>query len=254
MNENGAMEIERGTGRPGLVRRLYEWVIHWASTPMAVPALAILAVAEASFFPIPPDVLLIAMALALPKRSFWYATVASVASVAGGLIGYGIGVGLMRSVGCPLVSAYHGQATFDWLAVQFTQYDFWAIFVAAVTPIPYKIFTITAGAVGTHVGTFLLASALGRPVRFFAIALLIYFLGPPVKRFLERYFNLLSVVFVVLLVGGFAAFKLLDPGGEGGPGATGPSRFEAVCAEGAAPSAEGPARATGALARFSGGL
>ena len=194
------------------MRHLYDWTLHWAGTPQAVPALALLAIAEASFFPLPPDVLLIAMALARPRKGFYYAGVATGASVLGGLGGYGIGIGLMDAVGCHLVSLYHGQATFDWLAGQFTHYGFWAVFVAAVTPIPYKIFTITAGAVHMHLATFLAASILGRPVRFFALATLIFFVGQPVKRFIEKYFNLLSVAFVVLLVAGFAAFRLVGHG------------------------------------------
>jgi len=218
--------------RRGPMRRLYDWVLHWAATPQAVPALLLLAVAEASFFPLPPDVLLIAMALALPRRGFYYATVCTVGSVAGGVLGYYIGIGLMGSVGCRLVTLYHGQATFDWLAGQFTHYGFWAVFVAAVTPIPYKIFTITSGAVHMSFGTFLIASVLGRPIRFFALALLIFFVGKPVKRFIDRYFNLLSIAFVVLLVGGFLAFKFVG-GGSGSHASAaanaGPAPFVRIC-------------------------
>ncbi|RMG16373.1 MAG: DedA family protein [Deltaproteobacteria bacterium] len=207
-------------GRPGVLRRLYDWVIGWAGSRWAVPALALLAFSEASFFPIPPDVLLLAMALARPRRALHYAAVCTLASVAGGVLGYGIGAGLMDAVGCALVKAYSGEAVFDLLAARFTQHDFWAVFVAAVTPIPYKIFTITAGAVGSDFWTFLTASLLGRPVRFLALALLVYFVGPPVKRFIDRYFNLLSVAFVVLLLGGFALVKGLRGGAdEGGPAA-----------------------------------
>jgi membrane protein YqaA with SNARE-associated domain len=228
-----------------MLRRLYEWVLHWAETPWALPALAALAVAEASFFPIPPDVLLIAMAFALPRRAFTYAGVCSVASVAGGLGGYAIGRGLMSAVGCPLVAFYHGQATFDWLASTFSRYDFWAVLAAAVTPIPYKIFTITAGAMGMDLLTFTAASALGRPARFFAVAALIFFFGPPVRRFLERYFNLLATVFVVLLVGGFLLMGTLG-GRRGAPvtgGAEG-STFTRVCEAPPAP-VPAPPRAVG---------
>ncbi len=204
MAEAQATAVE---SRPGLVRRLYDWVLDWATHPSAVLALAALAFAEASFFPIPPDVLLLAMALATPRRGFYYAGVCTAASVLGGALGYAIGAGLMGAVGCPLVEAYGGEAVFDMLAARFAEYDFWAVFVAAVTPIPYKIFTITAGAVGADFGTFLLASVLGRPVRFVALATLVYFVGPPVKRFIDRYFNLLSILFVLLLVGGFGLVK-----------------------------------------------
>lgn len=228
--EGPAVDARSGGGRrPGPVRRLYDWVIHWAGTPMAVPALAILAIAEASFFPVPPDVLLIAMALARPRRGFYYATVATAASVVGGLGGYYIGIGLMSAVGCHLVSIYHGQAVFDHLATLFTHYGFWAVFTAAVTPLPYKIFTISAGAVHLSLGTFLAASILGRPVRFFLLAALIFFFGEPVKKFIDRYFNSLLVAFVVLLIGGFAVFRVFG-GGHGKGHAGGPKTTESAYA------------------------
>lgn len=217
--------------KPSLVRRLYAWVLHWAGTKQAVPALGVLAFAEASFFPIPPDVLLMAMAFAKPRRSFLYAAVCSVFSVIGGLLGYYIGAALMDVVGCDLVALYKGQATFDWLAVQFTQYDFWAVFVAAVTPIPYKIFTITAGAVSADLGTFVAASSLGRPFRFFVVAAIIFFFGPPVRRFIERYFNIIMVAFVVLLIGGFAGMKLLGDNGHDEPSGAGPSPYAEICVD-----------------------
>ena len=196
----------------GILRRFYDWVLAWAETRYALAALVVISFAESSFFPIPPDVLLIAMAMAAPSRAFGYAAWCSVASVAGGVLGYVIGVGLMDVVGCRLIDVYHGQSTFDWLALRFEQYNFWAVFVAAVTPIPYKIFTIAAGAVGADFWTFLFASALGRPARFFAVAAAIYYFGPPVKRLIDKYFELLSIAFVVLLIGGFAAIRLV--GGE----------------------------------------
>lgn len=225
-----------------MIRRLYDWVLKWSGTRYAVPALALLAVAEASFFPIPPDVLLIAMAFALPRRSFFYAGVCSVASVLGGLGGYGIGRGLMDIVGCRLVGLYHGQATFDWLATKFTQYDFWAVFVAAVTPIPYKIFTITAGAIEMDLTTFVGASALGRPTRFFAVAALIFFFGPTVRRFLEKYFNLIATLFVVLLIGGFVGMGMLGEKDKEEKALAQGSPFEAICPQ-ALPRAAGDASA-----------
>jgi membrane protein YqaA with SNARE-associated domain len=214
------------------VRRLYDWVLEWASSRYALAALLIVAFTESSFFPVPPDVLLITMAMAAPARGFVLAAWCTVASVAGGVLGYYIGLALMDVIGCRLVSLYNGIAVFDWLAGEFTTYNFWAVFIAAVTPIPYKIFTITAGAVEADFGTFLLASALGRPVRFFAVAALIYWFGPPVKRFIDRYFNLLSVVFVVLLIGGFALVGLRGKGNAGAPSERAPgSHYVRICAE-----------------------
>ncbi|MDF1563490.1 MAG: DedA family protein [Deltaproteobacteria bacterium] len=230
-----------------MVKRLYDWVLKWSGTRYAVPALAILAVAEASFFPIPPDVLLIAMAFALPRRAFWYAGVCSVASVLGGVGGYAIGRGLMDVLGCRLVALYKGQATFDWLAGSFAKYDFWAVFVAAVTPIPYKIFTITAGAMEMDLGTFVGASALGRPARFFAVALLIYLFGPVVRRFLEKYFNLVATVFVVLLIGGFVLMGTLGKHEEKESEAAPASPYARICGAGeeAAAADPGPAQPGG---------
>lgn len=208
-----------------MLRRLYDWVLHWATTPYALVALVAVAFAESSFFPVPPDVLLIAMAMAEPRRAFVYAAWCTAASVAGGVVGYGIGLGLMDLLGCRLVAFYNGIEIFDWLAVEFEKYNFWAVFTAAVTPIPYKVFTITAGAVGAHFPTFLLASVLGRPIRFVAVAGLIYRFGPSVRRFVERYFDWLSVAFVVLLVGGFTVLGIhagdrnphREPGAAGSP-------------------------------------
>lgn len=211
MNDAAASEK---AAPPGILRRFYDWTLAWAETRYALVALLVVSFTESSFFPIPPDVLLIAMAMAAPARAFGYAAWCSVASVVGGIAGYGIGVGLMDVVGCRVIDVYHGQATFDWLALRFEQYNFWAVFIAAVTPIPYKIFTIAAGAVGADFWTFLLASALGRPTRFFAVAAAIYWFGPPVKRLIDRYFELLSIGFVVLLIGGFAVIRLFGGGGS----------------------------------------
>lgn len=236
--------------RPSIVRRLYGWVLHWAGTKQAVPALGVLAFAEASFFPIPPDVLLMAMAFAIPKRSFFYAAVCSVFSVLGGMLGYYIGVALMDAVGCDLIALYNGEATFDLIAGKFTEYDFWAIFVAAVTPIPYKIFTITAGAVSTDLLTFVLASSAGRPLRFFAVASVIFFFGPPVRRFIEKYFNVISIGFVILLIGGFALLKFLG-GGHGGGAQEAESPYAEVCGP-SGPAPKGPDAAPDEIDRESG--
>lgn len=195
------------------LRRLYDWVLHWAETPYGAPALGLLAFAESSFFPVPPDPLLMALSLSIPGRALLFAAICSVASVAGGIAGYAIGAGAWHLV---------GQFFFDYLdAVGFTPENFeivrasyeanafMAIFAAGFTPIPYKVFTVAAGVFSISFLPFLAASILSRSARFFVVAGLIYFFGPSVKRFIDRYFNLLTIVFFVLLVGGFLAIKYL---------------------------------------------
>ncbi len=271
-------------------RRLYNWVLHWADTRYGTPALILLAFSESSFFPIPPDVLLMALGISKPKRAFYYATVCSIASVIGGLFGYLIGFALWNPVGAPILRSLHlltpasqqvrvvaieGKTiTVDapegvgvdasrwsqWLGLArpsedgsrvvvhrdllhrdfapttpqspersyeakqttlplaagetaylmtdtyhqaralYEKYDFWIVFAAAFTPIPYKVFTILSGLLQMRLIPFLIASAIGRSARFFLVGTLIYAFGEPVKRFIDRYFNLISLAFFVLLV------------------------------------------------------
>jgi membrane protein YqaA with SNARE-associated domain len=192
------------TKKPGLVRRIYDWVLGWAETPYGIPALFILAFAESSFFPVPPDVLLIALALAAPARSFKFAFYAMVASVLGGMLGYAIGVWGYQAIGADIVAFYDGEAVMEKVRVLYDEYGFWGILTAAITPIPYKIFTIASGVFAFDFASFAIASVLGRSVRFFLVAGLIWKFGPSIKTFIDRYFNLLAFLFVVLLIGGFA--------------------------------------------------
>ena len=194
----------------GVVRRLYDWVLHWAQTPYGLVALILVAVSESSFFPIPPDPLLLALGLACPQRALGYALLCAGSSVLGGLFGYALGWSLWESLG-PLFFAYvpgFTPAVFELVSVKYTQYGFWAIFSAGFTPIPYKVFTIAAGVFEVNLGVFLLASALGRSARFLLIGVLVWKFGSPIKAFVEQYFNLLSVAFVVVLLLGFAVIKL----------------------------------------------
>jgi len=191
----------------GFLRRLYDWVLHWAETPYGTIALLILAFSESSFFPVPPDVLLIALAISIPKRAFYYAFNTSVASVVGGILGYYIGIGLMEVVGWKIIHFYHAEELFNQLFETFNKYNFWAVLTAALTPIPYKVFTISAGAAKADFGVFMIASILGRSLRFFAVATLIYFFGERINKFIDKYFNILSIVFVILLLGGFLLVK-----------------------------------------------
>jgi len=187
--------------------RLYRWVIHWAGTPYAVAALFVLAVAESSFFPIPPDVLLIAMAFSVPTRAFYYALVCSTGSVIGGIIGYAIGMFCWSLVGDFFLTHIISEELFAVVTGKYQLYSFWIVFTAALTPIPYKIFTITAGVSGINFVGFVVASIVGRSLRFFLIATLMYFFGEKAKKFIERYFEWITLAFVALLVLGFLAVK-----------------------------------------------
>ncbi len=190
-----------------MVKRLYDWVLHWAETPYGVPALFILAFAESSFFPVPPDVLLIALALGISRKAFRFAFISTIGSVLGGIGGYLIGLQLMESLGIPILQAYGAMDKFEWIAETYRQYDAWAVGIAGFTPIPYKVFTIAAGAAEINFVVFVVASFLSRGARFFIVAGLIYVFGPKIKALIDRYFNLLTVAFVVLLVGGFVLIK-----------------------------------------------
>lgn len=194
-------------GVMGLVRRLYDWVLHWAHTPYGTPALGVLAFAEASFFPVPPDVLLMALCLGRPRRSLRFAVVCSIASVVGGMFGYFIGSAIWDEVSGLFFTYVFTHATFDKVSALYSDNAFWAIFTAGLTPIPYKVFTIAAGVFRIDFPLFVAASVLSRSTRFFAVAILIRLFGPPIREFIDKYFNLLSIAFVVLLVGGFAVVR-----------------------------------------------
>jgi membrane protein YqaA with SNARE-associated domain len=194
----------------GSLRRLYDWVLHWANTRFAIPALLVLAFVESSFFPIPPDVLLIALALSIPKHAFRFAALCTLGSVVGGLAGYGIGFGLWH-LAEPWVMSIPGFSAekFDKVMGWYREYGVLTVFVAAFTPIPYKVFTIAAGVAGLPLWGFLGASLVGRGGRFFLVALVVRLFGQRAKALIDRYFNLVTVVATVLLVGGFALLKLL---------------------------------------------
>jgi membrane protein YqaA with SNARE-associated domain len=190
-----------------MLKRLYHWVLHWAKTPYGTWALFVLAFCESSFFPIPPDVLLIALCVALPAKSFKYALVCSVGSLLGGCLGYYIGWQFMMSIGDAIIRFYGLQDKYEYIQQLYTAYDAWAVGIAGLTPIPYKVFTITAGAFHINFVVFAVASAVSRALRFFAIGVLIYIFGPKIQSFIERHFNILAVVFVVLLILGFVVIK-----------------------------------------------
>ncbi len=195
--------------RPGMARRLYNWVLHWAETPYGTPALFVNSFAESSFFPVPPDALLIALSIGQPKKALRFAAWCSVASVLGGLAGYLIGAVAWAAVGdffFRWVPSFTPEA-FERVRALYDRYDFWVVFTAGFTPIPYKLITIAAGVFAVNLPVFIVASVLSRSARFFLVAWLIQRFGPSIRDFIDRYFNLLSVVFLVLLIGGFMVFK-----------------------------------------------
>ena len=200
------------------VRKLYDWMLHWAETPYGAPALFILAFAEASFFPIPPDALLIALVLGARKKAFKFATISTIGSVTGALLGYAIGYFVWWNANSEFSSFaifffdnipgftheifYNVQCLYE-------EWNFWIIFTAGFTPIPYKVFTITAGAFDISLIMFIVASIISRAGRFFLVAFLIWKYGEQIKGFIDKYFNLLAIAFTILLVGGFVGIKYL---------------------------------------------
>ncbi len=205
-----------GAGRRNIVRRIYDWVLGWSSSRWGETALFVLAFAESSFFPVPPDVLLIALCLGTPKRSLRYAAICTAGSILGAIGGYAVGYFLWQTAAGEHTAlaqwCYSHLFTPEqfWDVQQvFEKYNFWAIFTAGFTPIPYKLFTIAGGVFGINLPMFILASIVSRGMRFFLIAWLIRRFGPPIKVFIDKYFNLLAIAFTVLLIGAFVLVKYL---------------------------------------------
>jgi len=198
------------------LKQMYNWVLKWAETPYGPLALFILAFVESIFFPIPPDVLLIALALGSSAKAFRFALNCTIGSVSGAFVGYAIGhFAWITSSG-----EFTGFANFFFnnipgfsvglfnsIKALFVEWDFWIIFTAGFTPIPYKVFTITSGVFDINIIMFFIASLISRGARFFLVAFLIWKFGPSIKRFIEKYFNMLAMGFTVVLIGGFVAIK-----------------------------------------------
>lgn len=202
-----------GHGRRGLLRGLYNWMLSWAETPYGSPALFLISFAESSFFPLPPDLLQIALSVSKPKRSFFYAAVSAVGSILGGVVGWAIGFAAWTVVGdwfCAYVPGVTPERI-DYVGSLYEANAFWAILAAAFTPIPYKVFTISAGVFHQYVPfqTLLVASALGRSARFFLVATCLWWFGPPVRRVLEKQLEWITVAMFALLIGGFFVVKFL---------------------------------------------
>jgi membrane protein YqaA with SNARE-associated domain len=192
-----------------MLRRMYTRVMALAASPYAAWWLALIAFAEASFFPIPPDALLVPMALARPRAAWQFAAICTVASVAGGALGYLIGFELFDQVAQPILRMYGYGAAYEAFQAKFQAYGLWIILVKGLTPIPYKIVTIAAGAARFDFWLFMMASALTRGARFFLVATLLHFYGDSVRVFIERRLTLVTSALAVGVIGGFLALKLL---------------------------------------------
>jgi membrane protein YqaA with SNARE-associated domain len=201
--------IPENTATPNVIKRLYNWVLHWADTPYGLVALVVIAFAESSFFPIPPDVLLIALCMGAPKRSFKFALWCAAGSVCGGVAGYYIGYAAEPFGRWIIFDLLHYGAAWDKVAELYGTNAFLSIVTAAFTPIPYKVFTIAAGVFHEKVSLLTLVggSAIGRTARFMIVAGSIFYFGPPIKRILDKYLELFTVLFTVLLIGGFVLIK-----------------------------------------------
>lgn len=192
-----------------MLRRLYDWTITLAAHPRALWALAFVAFIESSVFPIPPDALMIPMIIAAPRRAFLIAGVATVSSVLGGLLGYAIGALAFDQLGYPILQALgKGDAVLEFNE-RFNDLSFWPVLIAGLTPFPYKVITIMSGWTGLSLTTFVVTSIVARAGRFFLVATLLHYFGAPIRDFIERRLGLMTVVFVVLLLGGFFAVRYL---------------------------------------------
>jgi len=192
-----------------VLRRLYDWTMGLAGHRHALVALAILSFAESSIFPIPPDVLLIPMILAARERAWLIAAVCTVASVVGGIAGYAIGALLFDTIGRAIVEFYGYLDRFQEFQARYEEWGAWIVAGAGFTPFPYKVITITSGVMNLDFGVFMAASTISRGARFFLLAALLWHFGPPIRSFIERYLPQLTIVFFLLLFGGFIALRYL---------------------------------------------
>jgi membrane protein YqaA with SNARE-associated domain len=192
-----------------MLDRVYARTLALAASRYATAALALVAFAESSFFPLPPDLLLIPMILARPRRAFLLAGLCTVMSVLGGFLGYAIGYFLFDAIGRPILEFYHAMGRYDALKAAFAQWGVWIIIIKGLTPIPYKLVTIASGVAQFPIVPFALASLVSRSLRFFLLAALLWRFGEPVREFIERRLMLVTSLFAAALVGGFVALRYL---------------------------------------------
>lgn len=191
------------------MRKLYDWTLKWSKSKYANLSLFSLAFCESSFFPIPPDVLLIAMTVANRAKWWIFASITTVGSVLGGIFGYYIGVAFFETIGRPIINFYHFQEFIEIVGNKYTENSFLAVFTAAFTPIPYKVFTIAGGVFKISLQDLIIASILGRGGRFFMVAIALRIFGKKISNVIEKYFDILSFVFIALIIIGFLLIKLL---------------------------------------------
>lgn len=192
-----------------MLRSLYNWTMSLAAHPRALWALAFVAFIESSVFPIPPDALMIPMIIAAPHRAFLIAAVGTVSSVLGGLLGYAIGAFAYDTIGQPILASLGKADAMAEFSERFNGVGFWAVLIAGLTPFPYKVITIMSGWTGLSLTTFIITSIVARAARFFLVATLLWKFGAPIKAFIDRYLGLLTIAFVLVLVGGFYAVRFM---------------------------------------------
>jgi membrane protein YqaA with SNARE-associated domain len=191
------------------MKRIYDWTMRKAAGDRAPEALFTVSFIESSFFPIPPDVMLVPMVLARRARAWWYATIATLGSVLGGVLGYAIGYYFFDTVGQPILAFYGKAESFETFTQWFNEWGVWIILLKGMTPFPYKVLTIAAGVAHMPLLPFMLASIAARAMRFYLVAGLLYAFGEPIRKFIEERLTLVTTLFVIALIGGFVAVKFL---------------------------------------------
>lgn len=192
-----------------MLRKSYNWILSYANKPHAIWVLGIISFAESSFFPLPPDPLLIAMIVANRQNAWRIAVLCTVSSVVGGIVGYYIGAGLYETIGAWIVSSYGLEESFRNLQQDFLKWGFWIVALKGLTPIPYKIVTIASGVAGLNMSTFIIASIIARGFRFFMLAGLLWYYGPSIKNYIDRNLTLVTVGGLLILIIGFVIVKYL---------------------------------------------
>jgi len=192
-----------------MIKRMYDWTLSMSGHPRSLWVLAFVAFIESSFFPIPPDLLLIPLILAAPTRAFGIALIAVVASVAGGVFGYFIGAFAFEAIGQPILASLGKIDYISGFNQKFNEYGLWAVLIAGVTPFPFKVITIMSGWTSMPFGVFVFSSLVARSLRFFAVATLLYYFGAPIRNFIEKRLGLIFTVFIFVLIAGFFMIRII---------------------------------------------